>query len=177
MPILIAVIGALSAALFWYYRMKAAKEAATELLDVANDVRLAARRFGYKRRTKTHPTDTVDDARLAAAGIVAAIASMSGYLEKSQIEEMTRQFKATFDTSPKDAVEITTFGRWISTQCQSNSEAVRRLSKRLYELAGPEALPDLERIIEATLDADPNSKGPDEEDAMRMVRRHLAKKG
>jgi len=175
MPILITIIGAISAALFWYYRMKDANQAAHELMDVANDVRLAARRFGYKRRTKTHPIDTVDDARLAAAGIVSAIASMSGYLEKAQIEEMAAQFKTTFDTSPKEAVEIATFGRWIAAQSNSNSEALRRLSKRLFELAGSDALPDLIPMIDAVLEADPGSRGPDEEDALRMVHRHLAK--
>lgn len=171
MPVIIAIIGILSAAAIWYYRAQAAQRAAGDLMDVANDVRLAARRFGFKRKLNTHPVDSIDDARLAGAGIVAAIAGMGTPLGQPQIDEMTRQFQSVFGADKAEAVEIATFARWIAEQCGTRSEAVRRLSKRLAGLAGTDAHDDLQKMIDAVI----GSRGPsdDQTDAKDHVTRLL----
>ena len=174
MPILIMIIGAISAAAFWYYRMQAAQRGAADLLDAANDVRLAARRFGFKRKLNVHPADSIEDPRLAAAGIVSAFAGMSGPVERSQTDIMIIQFQSVFGASKEEAAEFATFGRWIAEQCGTRSEAVRRLSKKLANLAGAEALPDLERIIDATLKAEQREDGEEEKEAMDQLRRRFA---
>jgi hypothetical protein len=164
MPLVVFVLGVIAAAAVWYWRMQAARDAAGELLDVANDVRLAARRFGYRRRHNVHPADSVDDARLAAMGIVAAITAMRGPATREQIIEMGLQAQSKFDVPRPQAEEIVTFGRWIITRCGSNDEAVRRLAKRLRDLAGPEALPDLHEMI-----ARVNGGPPDQEQAVAIA--------
>lgn len=59
MHILLGILGVLSAAMIWYWRVKQVGEAASELTNAANDVRLAIKRFGYMRGRKTHPEDAV----------------------------------------------------------------------------------------------------------------------
>lgn len=148
MPVLLAIISAITVAGIWYYRMNAANKGARELLDAANDVRLAARRFGYKMRNKTHPTDTVDDPRLAAAGIVLAIAGMDSELTREEMDALIDQCLSKFNVDRTEAEEIVVFGRWLANSCNTKDEAVRRLSKRVLAKAGLEAATDLIDMIE-----------------------------
>lgn len=147
MPVLLAILSALTVAGIWYYRMQAAKDAADTLLDAANDVRLAARRFGFNMRHKSHPADNVDDPRLAAAGIVLAIAGMDSDLTEDELDALNRQCQSKFDISADEAEEIIILGRWLVGQCVNKDEAVRRLTRRVVEKAGPAAAPDLLDMI------------------------------
>ncbi len=114
MPVLIAIAGLLVGALIWYNRMKQAGHIAGELKDAANDVRLAARRFGFKRRSNVYPIDALDDARLAAAGIVAATAQMDSLWDQSMSDAMVQQAQSVFDVALDEAEEIVVFARWIA---------------------------------------------------------------
>ena len=173
MHILLGILGVLSAAMYWYWRMKSAGEAAGELTNAANDVRLAIRRFGYMRNRKTHPVDCVDDPRLAAAGIVAAIASMDAPLSQAEIDMLTAEAGAVFGTDAGEAVDITAFGRWIAGQCQTPEDAVRRLVKVIRDKAGVEAGPDLIGMVEKVATADGVSLDEREADALTVIRRGL----
>ena len=167
MPVILFLIGVLTAAGIWYYRLQSAQRGAADLLDAANDVRLAARRFGFKRKLNVHPVDSIEDARLAAAGIVHAIASMGGAVTADQERQMLLQFQSVFGVDKTEADEIGTFARWIADQCGTRAEAVRRLAKRLRQLAGPEARSDLETMI-AAVSPQP---GDDEADALSIIDR------
>lgn len=173
MPVLLGILGALSVAMIWYWRMKMAREAAGELAGAANDVRLAIRRFGYLRKHKSHPADCVDDARLAAAGVVAAIAGMDAPLSQAEIDRLTAEAGSVFGVAPAEAVDITAFGRWIAGQCTSPEDAVRRLVRRVRELAGPEAGPDLMAMVEVVATADGAPMDERGDDALAIIRRGL----
>jgi len=171
--ILLGILGVLSAAMLWYWRVKQAGEAAGELTNAANDVRLAIRRFGYMRTRKTHPADCVDDARLAAAGIVAAIASMNAPLSQAEIDMLAAEAGVVFGVDPREAVDIAAFGRWIAGQCNTPEDAVRRLTKIIRAKAGAEAGPDLIRMVEKVATADGIGLDERENDALAAIRRGL----
>ncbi len=171
MPFLVMILGALAAAGVWYWRINNARDAIGDIADMANDVRLAARRFGFRRRNNVHPADSIDDARLAGAGIVVAVAELQGPLTQEQIDTLIIQAQSKFDTDQQEAREIVTFGRWIAQQCGTKDEAVRRLSKRLRGLAGASALPDLEAMIEAVAGSNLDERA---EDAVGTIRRLLS---
>ncbi len=164
MPVILAILGALAAAAFWYWRLKAAREAADELLNAAQDIRLAARRFSYRSKMNTHPADAVDDARLAAAGIIVALAGMKAEPSEAQLAQMADEAQAKFNVPADEAQEIVTFGRWLASRCINRDEAIRRLSKRVRDLAGAEALPDLRDMIAAV------NGEPTEEQALVIAR-------
>ena len=50
MPVLMAILGIISAAYFWTQRARNAHSMLGDVGDMANDVRLAARRFGFTRK-------------------------------------------------------------------------------------------------------------------------------
>jgi len=173
MHISLGALGLLSAALIWYWRFKTAHEAAGELAGAANDVRLAIRRFGYNRNRKTHPADCVDDPRLAAAGIAAAIAGMDAPLSQKEIDMLTAEAGAVFGADTVEAVDIATFGRWVAGQCQSPEEAVRRLVRVVREKAGADAGPDLLAMASKVATADGITLDDRETSALVSIRRGL----
>lgn len=169
MPIILAIIGAVIAAGIWYNRAKHAKSAATDLMGTANDARLAARRFGYKMKTDVHPIDMIGDARLAAAGIAAAIAGMDAPLSRDEIGQLELEVQVILKAEREEATDIAAFGRWIAGQAGSPEEAVRRLSKRVLSLAGSEVAQDVLSLAETVATTD----GPLDDiqlDAMRIIR-------
>jgi uncharacterized tellurite resistance protein B-like protein len=173
MHIIVALVTLVGVLAVWYWRVKMAREAGGEMLDAANDVRLAARRLMYKRKHDVHPTDAVDDPRLAASGIVVAVATMDNPISQAEIATLTQSCQETFDVTEREALDIVSFGRWIAGQCTTNGEAVRRLSKVVNATAGIEAGPDLIAMIEKVATADGSPLGSDETDAIDTVRRAL----
>ncbi len=173
MHILLGILGALSVAMVWYWRIKTARKVVGEVANAANDARLAIRRFGYLRKHKTHPADCVDDPRLAAAGIVAAIAAMDAPLSRAEIDMLTAESGAVFGADPAEAVDIAAFGRWVAGQCQTPEDAVRRLVKVIHYKAGVEAGPDLIGMVEKVATVDGIGLDEREADALTAIRRGL----
>lgn len=168
--ILIALVGGLAV---WYWRIKMAREAGSQVLDAANDVRLAARRLMYKHKHNTHPADSVEDPRLAASGIAVAVATMDAPISQAEIAALTRGACEIFDISEREALDMVSFGRWVSDQCGTNDEAVRRLVKVVAKQAGPEAGPDLVRLVSDVATAGGHDLGAEEADALDTIRRGL----
>jgi len=69
--------------------------------------------------------------------------------------------------------DIVSFGRGIVGQCATNAEAVQRLSKVVAERAGPDAEPDLVRMITEVATADKAGMSDEEMNAVETVRRVL----
>jgi uncharacterized tellurite resistance protein B-like protein len=157
----------------WYWRVKGARGAKGKTLDPAGDARLASRRLMQRRNDAGHPADAVDDPRLAASGIIVAVATMDGPISQREIARLKRAAEETFEVSEREALDILSFGRWIASQCASNAEAVRRLSKIVMKTAGPAAGPDLVRMIQEVATADGGELGEEERDALETVRRTL----
>lgn len=171
MPFLLAILGALGAAAYWYWNLRNAGHAASDLADAANDVRLAARRFNYRRRHKTHPVDSIDDPRLAAGGIIAAIGGMDSAFDRGDHDMAVIQCQSKFNVSKDEADEIMVFGEWVAGQCGTKDEAVRRLCKRLFSLSGAEAGPDLVEMVDAVAKVSEKPSDSREAEAMARIRR------
>ncbi len=129
MPFLLGLLGILTAIGIWYWRFRMAKDAASEVMDMARDVQSAARRFGFRRRTNLHPADAVDDPRLAAAGVVLAISGIDGPHTKAELDMLKTECRARFGVDEAEAQDMVAFGRWVAGQCQTPEEAARRLGR------------------------------------------------
>lgn len=159
MPVILTILGILGAVGFWYWRLRMARDAAGELMEVAGDVRAAARRLGFRRGTNVHPADAIDDPRLAAAGIVLAIAGIDGPHTRSELDTLATACRAHFKVDVAEASDMVAFGRWISGQCGSPEEAVRRLTRVVRKQAF-DAGEDLLEMIRSVVVAD-HPKGSD----------------
>lgn len=147
MPILLGLLAALAAAYFWYIRARNAAEMAGEVLDAANDVRLAARRIGFRRRSNTHPADSIDDAQVALAALGASFLELEDYPTAEQKEALIRGLRGQLSIPHEDAEELAILGRWLMQQCGSPAQAVPRLTRRLYKLSGQADFPALAEIL------------------------------
>ena len=173
MHIILGALAVVGMIIFIWYRVRDAREVGGEMLDAADSLRASVRRLMYKRKHDIHPADAVDDPRLAASGIAVAVATMDAPLSQAEIEALTRGSAEIFDVSEREALDILSFGRWVAGQCNTNQEAVRRLSKVVARLAGADAAPDLERLINEVATAGGHDLGEEEMDAIDTVRRTL----
>ncbi|MER9428561.1 hypothetical protein [Mesorhizobium sp. M0408] len=78
MHILIAAIGLLGAAGFWWYRLKIMNDAAREVADVVGRVQGNVRRKKLRKQAALSPLTAIDDPVVAAATLITAIVSENG---------------------------------------------------------------------------------------------------
>ena len=173
MPILLTLLAALGGAYFWYMRAKNAREAGETLLEAANDVRLAARRFGFRRKANIHPAESIDDPRLAVASIVAALMQIDRAWEREMSDGLSAQLQSVYDVSTEEAAEMVTFARWMSDQCGTKHEAVRRVAKRLASLKGKEVLANIRAMADRLVASADGHYSEPAQDAIEALRRQF----
>lgn len=139
----------------------------------ADDVRAAVKRYRSRAATGSHPCEDIDDARLAAAGMMAAIAGMDGPLTKGQIDAIRVECRAAFRVVQREADEIAAFGRWLAEEADGSEDALHRLSSKLRALAPAEAQRDLIRMLERVADVE-GGVSAEQRQAITTVRRHMA---
>ena len=133
----LAIIGAAIAGLsLWMWRAQQMKDGADRAVEMADDVRAAVRRFGYKRRTGQSVLETVDDPRLAAAGVLVSVARLDGDLSREQREAIEATCARTFQMDAGEASEVVAYARWLNQQGEAE-EVGRKLSRRLNEMVDP----------------------------------------
>lgn len=174
MHILIVLITALLAIGVWIWRARAAAAVSHEVLDVAADAKAALRRFGYRQKAGRHPADSVDDPRLAAAGMMAAIAKMDGDITAAQMNALRVECRATFRVDQKEADDIAAFGRWLAGQSQDPGDGIRRLAKIVRDRAGAEAHSDLVRMLGRIASVEGGAPSEIQTEAITLVKRSLA---
>ncbi len=168
---LIPVAGLLGVAAFLYLRLRIARDLGHELVLAAREVRVAARRFGYRQHADMHPGDSVDDPRIAATGLLIALSQSQGGVSAPEMEVIHREMQRVFGVGSDEADEMIAIGRWLVEQCEGPHPAMHRLARRLRWLSGPAVLPDLvdmsEAVSAAALRADPDEM----QGAMADIRR------
>ncbi len=150
MPVVLAVIAAITGALFFILRARNAADAAGELLDMANDVRLAARRFGFRRQANLHPAESIEDPNIAIAGIASAFLELDDLPTADQRAHLAWEMANTLDLRKDDADELCILGRWMVTECGGAEPAISRLSRKLARLDAQSFAPLL-KVISGTL--------------------------
>ncbi|MEM1373977.1 MAG: hypothetical protein AAGF78_06305 [Pseudomonadota bacterium] len=142
MPIILGILGAIVAAYFFFVRARNAGHIASDVLDAANDVRLAARRFGFKRNANRHPMEDVDDANVACAVVGLAYIQLDGPASATDHARLKDTLATTLEMPQADADELLILARWLIDQCNGASPAFSRAARKLYKMerenaAGP----------------------------------------
>ncbi len=151
MPVILAAVAAITAVLFFILRARNAANAATDLLDMANDVRLAARRFGFRRQTNLHPVESIEDANIAIAGIASAFLELDDLPTADQREALAWELSKGLNVSKDDADELCILGRWMVSECGGADPAISRLSRKLFRMDGSGRFGPLLTVISGTL--------------------------
>lgn len=173
MPTLIVLVTALGVAALWIWRVRSASHAAQEIVEAADDVRALLRRVGFEAKAGRHPADAIDDPRLAAAGMMAAMARLDGDLTKDQTDALRVECRAAFRVTQREADDFAAFGRWLASQAQKPDDILRRLTTVLKRIAPREAHEDMVNML--TRVASIEGGGPSElqKAAIQRVRRSL----
>lgn len=135
MPVILGILAALVVACIWIIRVRNAAEVTSTVLDAANDVRLAARRFGFRRQADIHPVDTIEDPKIAVATLAVSFLELDDYPSSEQKDALIRGLCESFTIDHDDAVELVVLARWIMGQCKGPAQAIPRVSRKLFKLS------------------------------------------
>jgi hypothetical protein len=151
MPFLVALLGIIGAAYFWAQRARNARDVMGDVADMANDVRLAARRFGFSRKMNVHPVERIEDPRLAIAAIGSAFLELDDLPTAEQRKLLQVQVRSKLRASAEEAEEMEILGRWFMTECGGAEPAVARISRKLYKIGGADQMEPLMDILKASV--------------------------
>ncbi len=147
MPFIIALLGIIGTAYFWANRARNTRDVVSGVADMANDVRLAARRFGFSRKMNVHPVESIEDTRLAIAAIATSFIELDDLPTSDQCQLLTVQIRSQLRADANEAEEMEVLGRWFMNECGGAEPAVARLSRKLYKLGGAEQMEPLMAVL------------------------------
>ena len=133
MHILVALAGISAAVYFFFIRARHAADVTHDLLDMAQDVASAARRFGFRRKANVHPAESIEDPNIAIMGIAVAFLDLGSFPTQEQHGALIVQGQSVLDVSRDDAEELTLLGRWLISQCGGADAAISRLARNNLE--------------------------------------------
>jgi hypothetical protein len=132
----------------WAGRARNAGHIASDLADMAGDVKAAARRFGFARKMNIHPVESIEDPNIAAAAIADAYLALDDMPTREQREALQQSMRDVLQVNAATAEELLVLGHWMVNECGGAQPAISRLSKKLYRLEGPSALEPILQIID-----------------------------
>lgn len=136
MPFILGLVGIIVAAYFWSVRARNARVVAEDLVGMAGDVMIAARRFGFRRRANIHPVESLDDADAAIAAVGIAFLELGGLPSVEQQNALIRSLQSHLGQGHDQAQEAVILGRWLVSECGGAQAGFDRLARRLYKLRG-----------------------------------------
>lgn len=171
MPVIIALIGIIVAAYFWANRASTARHVAGDVMDMANDVRSAARRFGFKRQTNVHPVESIEDPHLAIAAIATAFIELDDLPTAEQRQILIVHLRSDLRADAREAEEMEILGRWLMNECGGAEPAIARLSRKLYKLGGAAQMEPLMSVLKGIATGELSTRQRDAvEDITRALR-------
>ena len=148
MHILLAIIGILSAAAIWWWRLKMMGAAARDVAKGAKTVANMPRRFGFQRRANRGALDASDDPREAAMAIMLEVAKAAEAPGETQTDLMIDRARRTFSVTEAEAEEYLHRANWFVRQARTPDQLIRRMAGVLRKTVGPEQHTDVAEILE-----------------------------
>lgn len=152
MHVLLVIIGALGAGLFWWYRIRAASDAAGEVVDAAQRARGAIVRRNFRNKAAESPFSAIDDPIIGAATIIISMAAEQGAFD-ARAEKCLREELVRVARSGDIVEEAVIYGKWASEQAVDASTPMRLISPMLNDMLTPEEREELIAIAGRVLTA------------------------
>ncbi|MER9598993.1 MULTISPECIES: hypothetical protein [unclassified Mesorhizobium] len=131
MHILIAAIGLLGAAAFWWYRLKIMNDAAREVADVVGRVQGNVRRKKLRKQAALSPLTAIDDPVVAAATLITAIVSENGPMLPQREAAIRSVISEIADKKQTDEAVI--YAKWAASQIDDATIVIDKLAPFLRE--------------------------------------------
>ena len=168
MHIILGILGLAVAAYFLVLRARRGAEIAHDVLEVADDIRAAARRWGLRRKYNTHPVDDVDDPRIALAGVGSAFIALDDLPTADTRQKLEASLARTFDLPAKDAQELVVLGQWLVESSGGPAQSIGRITKRLIKISDTQQFGPLTAILQDTCGAELSGR---QKDALDEIKR------
>ena len=152
MPVVLAILGALGAALFWYYRLRDMGHAAGEVVETAQRMRGAYRRRQFRRKAESSPVVAVDDPAAAAVAMLIALASERGSLSRAAEEAIKAEMQRGMGLTRIE--ETFTFARWVAGHATDPNTLSLRFAKLWLASFEPSQREDLHDMAGRVIEAD-----------------------
>ena len=117
MHILLGILTVVGVIAFIIYRMRDAAQAGQHLAEAAGDLKRLVRRNQWKgkNKSKSDMIREVDDPRMAATIMMAAIAMSDGEMTERQRATILDLMREHFEAEDADAEELLAQGRWLAS--------------------------------------------------------------
>lgn len=171
MPVLLAILSAIGVIAFYVIRARNAANAATDLIDVAQDVMGAARRFGFRRRANIHPIESIEEPNIGVAVIANAFLELNDLPTQDMRDTLLKSMQSALNVSKDEASEMLILAKWLQNECGSADAAIHRAGRKTARMAGTKISGPLMEIIQAIAYAAPNGLSEQQKDALGDIKR------
>ena len=167
MPIVILILTTVGGAIWWWARRNP-DQAIYAAQDAVTVARTAPRKLAFRKQTKAHPVEGIDDARIAVCGLAQAFIELDNLPTAEQRTHLNTLLRTKLRASAEEAEEMEVLGRWLVAQCQPASAAVTRLARRLHKIDGDASWDRLQDIL---MDLVEGELSPGQMDAISDMKR------
>jgi hypothetical protein len=150
MPFLLAILGLMGAAAFWWYRIKFMSEAASEAADAIGRVQGQLRRNKLRKKAAIAPVSAIDDPVTAAVTVIMAIAAENMPVSAA-LEQAIRAEAGVIAGSQKKLDEAVIYAKWATDQVADVptviDQAAKLLASKLDASEKDELMDMLARVV------------------------------
>lgn len=164
---LFGILGLIAAAAFWYWRIKAVGEVASEVHDVAGRLWGKHKRKKFLGKVNDSPLEVIDDPATAAVILMNVIATedgVPGHVAEAAIKKEVEQSMGL-----SDSMEILTFGKWTASHATDSNAVIMRYGKLWAENLTVKEREELLAMISRICDL-PGSATPAASKTLRQTR-------
>jgi uncharacterized tellurite resistance protein B-like protein len=152
MHIILGLMAVLGGAAFWYWRVKAIKETADDVTDIAGRAWGKWKRYKFRRKAEGSPVEAVDDP--VAAAIIMMIVMASEEHPLTPAAETAIRTEVVKAMGIADPTELMVFGKWVASHVEdANNVSLRYAKLWMRELSSSER-EDLVQMVRRVAAAD-----------------------
>ena len=127
MHILMGLVAVLGVAAVWYWRVKALKETADDVTDMAGRAWGRWKRYKFRSKAEAAPVEAVEDPMAAAVIMMIAIAAQEHPLTPAAEAVIRNEVVKTMGIA--DPTELLVFGKWVASHVEDANNVSLRYAK------------------------------------------------
>lgn len=151
MHILLALVGILGAAAFWWWRLKMIKEAADEIGDAAGRTWGKYKRYKFRKKAESSAVEAVEDPVAAAVIMMIATIQQEGDLTPAGETAVEREASETMGVD--DPTELMVFAKWVAKHVEDANNVSLRYAKLWTRHLNEDELRDLVAMVRRAAEA------------------------
>jgi hypothetical protein len=171
MHILGLILAVLAGAGFWWWRMKAAGEAANDAADVAGRIWGKYKRRKFLNKVDDSPLAVIDDPATAAVVLLHVVASEDGNNGPLKEESIRHEVGTTMGI--EDPTEMITFGKWTASHATDSKSIMMRYGKLWNENLTKAERQDLLTMVERVMQAGQTGLEMDQRNRLDFLKQRL----